>query len=205
MASRDVSVLQAQESATVHLLQYIDVLSALRQAEVPEDGMPHVLIISSTRTDAVQTMTQATTEHHLSKLDLFTPNVLHPTLPPLTSGLHTVMGSGCTMILEADVLAREAHIKSLLGDHAEKHMQRRPAAHDRIIAHMGIYYCSGNGSGPGGWRRAPGLSEAALEKAAKSMKTQEGRNEYVNKNLEKEWKAMGMGSGNSRDEALEID
>ncbi|KAF2833048.1 hypothetical protein CC86DRAFT_365034 [Ophiobolus disseminans] len=151
------------------------------------------------------TMTQATKDHYLSKLDLFTPNALHPALPPLTTGLHTVMGSGCTMILECDVLSRKAHIKSLLGGSAETHMQRRPAAHDRIIAHMGLYYCCGNGRRPGGWRKAPNLSDAAMEKAAKSMKTEEGRREYVRRNLEKEWQGMGMGTGRSRDDPLEVD
>lgn len=153
-------------------------------------------------------MTQAIKDHRLSKLDLFTPNLLHPTLPPLTTGVYTVMGSACTMILKSDVLARETHIKSLLrapadGD-TDKLMRGRIAAHDRIIAHMGQYYCSGNGSSPGGWRKAPALSEAAMEKAAKSMKTEEGRKAYMKKNLEHEWRLMGMKSGNSAEDALEI-
>jgi len=150
-------------------------------------------------------MTQATKDHSLSKLDLFTPNELHPTLPPLTTGLYTVMGSPSTMILEGDVLTRKAYIMSLLGDAAETHMRRRPAAHDRIIAHLGLHYCCGNGMLPGRWRKAPPLNEVALEKAAKSMRTEEGRREYVRKGLEKEWLALGMRMGRSRDDALEIE
>jgi len=152
-----------------------------------------------------QTMTQATKDHQLSKLDLFTPNALHPTLPPLTTGLYTVMGSSCTMILERDVIAREGYIRLLLGDAVDTHIHRRAAAHDRIIAHMGLYYCSGNGSSPGGWRKAPSLSEAAMEKAAKSMQTEEGRREYVRKGLEKEWQLMGTGSGGTKDDPFELD
>ncbi|KAF2032553.1 hypothetical protein EK21DRAFT_35642, partial [Setomelanomma holmii] len=141
------------------------------------------------------TMTQATKDHSLSKLDLFTPNVLHPKLSPLTTGLTTVMGSACTMILERDVLARKAHVLALLGpdaEAAEAAMRRRPAAHDRILAHMEQYYCCGNGSRSSGWRRGPRLSEQALEKASKSMRTEEGRRDYVRKALEREWATMGL-------------
>jgi hypothetical protein len=140
-------------------------------------------------------MTQAAHDHSLSKLDLFTPNELHPTLPPLTIGVYTVMGSPCTMILESDVLARKAYITSMLGVAAEKFMQRRPATHDRIIAHMGLYYCCGNGTRPGRWRKAPPLNEVAVEKAAKSMRTEEGRRWYVRKGLEREWEALGVRTG----------
>ncbi|KAH8727589.1 hypothetical protein GQ44DRAFT_748327 [Phaeosphaeriaceae sp. PMI808] len=143
------------------------------------------------------TMTQATKEYDLSKLDLFTPNELHPTLPPLTSGLYTVMGSAATMILQRDVVARKAYIQRSLGAKGADtvYMHRRPAAHDRIIAHMGLYFSCGNGSRGSGWRKAPVLSEAAMEKVAKSMRTEEGRREYVRKGLEREWEAMGMMSG----------
>ncbi|KAH7095995.1 hypothetical protein FB567DRAFT_513944 [Paraphoma chrysanthemicola] len=156
------------------------------------------------------TMTQATKDHSLSKLDLFTPNTLHPALPPLTTGLTTVMGSACTMILESDVLARRTHIQALLGAGVES--KGRVAAHDRIVAHMGLYYSCGNASQGGGWRRAPRLSEQALEKASKSMRSEEGRREYVRKGLEREWAAMGMGVGaegskgkGSREDPVDVD
>jgi hypothetical protein len=147
-------------------------------------------------------MTQAHKAHSLSKLDLFTPNALHPNLPPLTTGLYTVMGSPAIMLLESDVLTRKAHIQTLLGVGAEKSMQRRPAAHDRIVNHMGLHYCPNRG-----WSRAPSMSTAALEKAAKSMQTDERRKEYVRKALAREWEALGRGggSGSTPDEPLEID
>ncbi|KAH3958933.1 hypothetical protein HBI81_150480 [Parastagonospora nodorum] len=147
------------------------------------------------------TMTQAHKAHSLSKLDLFTPNALHPELPPLTSGLYTVMGTPAIMLLEADVRAREAHIKARLGAKADKSMRRRPAAHDRIVNHMGLHYSPNRG-----WSRAPSMSSAALEKAAKSMQTEEGRREYVRKALAKEWEALGQGGGKgTQGEPLEIE
>jgi hypothetical protein len=162
-------------------------------------------------------MTQAIKLHLLSKLDLFTPNALHPNLPPLTTGLYTVMGSSATMLLESDVLNRKAHIRSLLGLKPEdpkesvedmhrrlaaEALHRRLAAHDRLIAHMGIYYCFKDG-----WRRTPGLNATAMEnlKVAKSMKTEEGRREYVKKVLEREWEAMGMGTGRSKDKPVKLE
>jgi hypothetical protein len=39
------------------------------------------------------------------------------------------------------------------------------------------------------------LSPAAMDKAVKSMKTEEGRREYVKRALNKEWAAMSVGSG----------
>jgi hypothetical protein len=113
------------------------------------------------------------------------------------------------MLLERDVRARRAHVMRLLGcsgneDRAREVMARRPAAHDRIIAHMGVYFCFKRG-----WCRTPGLNETAMEnlKVAKSMRTEEGRGEYVRKALEKEWGLMGMGAGmgRSEDDAVVLD
>lgn len=86
-------------------------------------------------------------------------------------------------------------------------MHRRSAAHERIISHMGLYYSCGSGGGSreGGWRTAPVLTKAASDKAAKSMQTVEGRREYVRKGLEKEWEALGVKTGASRDDAVELD
>jgi hypothetical protein len=158
-------------------------------------------------------MTAAMKDHGLSKLDLFTPNALHLGLPPLTTGFYTTMGSAATMILERDVLSRKAHILRLLGPivgakaKGEGYLHRRTAAHERIISHMGLYYSCGSGGGSreGGWRRAPTLTDAALEKAAKSMQTAEGRREYVRKGLQKEWEALGMKTGTAVDDAVELD
>jgi hypothetical protein len=135
-------------------------------------------------------MTQAQKAYNLSKLDLFTPNALHPKLPPLTTGLYTVMGGAATM---------KAHIRALLGPKGNTDdMHRRPAAHDRIISHLGLYYCPTRS----GWRRAPVLSPAAMDKAVKSMKTEEGKREYVKKALNKEWAAMSVGSGSPSSPAV---
>jgi hypothetical protein len=156
------------------------------------------------RAHILQTMTQASKTHFLSKFDLFTPNVLHPLLPLLTTGLYTVMGSAATMILERDVLARKAHIRALLGPCVDgEDMHKRPAAHDRIAAHLGLYYCPSRG----GWRQAPTMSPAALEKAAKSMQSLEGREEYARKALVKEWEAMGQDveSRGIRDNPVELE
>jgi hypothetical protein len=37
-------------------------------------------------------MTNALTQYHISKLDLFTPSVLHPSLPPLATGEYMMAG-----------------------------------------------------------------------------------------------------------------
>jgi hypothetical protein len=156
-------------------------------------------------------MSEAHKLHSLSKLDLFTPNALHPSLPPLTTGAHTNLyasnGIPATMILESDVLDRKAYIQALLGPSAEETMHRRPAAHDRIISHMGVQYYPGRG-----WRKGPTMKEKVAEMAkegvakrmAKSMWTVEARREYVRKALVKEWEAMGM-RGGSQEHALVIE
>ncbi|KAL5118258.1 hypothetical protein ACEQ8H_003768 [Pleosporales sp. CAS-2024a] len=147
------------------------------------------------------TMTEAHRSYSLSKLDLFTPNSLHPHLPPLTTGIYTVGGSPAIMILESDVVQRQAHILSLLRPEFQQRMPRRTAAHARIINHMGVWYCPRSG-----WCRSPRLSAAALEKAAKSMQTEEGRRDYVKKALAKEWEMMGRAAGGwSADEPLEVE
>lgn len=158
--------------------------------------------VRDTNSLVLQTMTQAIKEHDLSKLDLFTPNPLHTHLPPLTTGAYSVGGDVATMILNADVFARKAYIAGLLGAQAgdEKYMRCRVHAHDRIIAHMGLYFHTGNGE----WRKAPGLSEKAFEKATKSMRTEERRREYVKNGLEREWAAMGLG-GEGDQSGMEVD
>lgn len=51
---------------------------------------------SLTPTNGDQTMTNAIKQHHLSKLDIFTPSRLHPSLPPLAHGEYPVMGGVAT-------------------------------------------------------------------------------------------------------------
>lgn len=41
-------------------------------------------------------MTQSIQQHHLSKLDIFTPNIMYPALPRLVHGEYPVMGGVAT-------------------------------------------------------------------------------------------------------------
>ncbi|KAF2447906.1 hypothetical protein P171DRAFT_383141 [Karstenula rhodostoma CBS 690.94] len=91
------------------------------------------------------TMTAALRDHRLSKLDLFTPNILHPTLPPLSTGQYSVMGSEATMIATSDVLARKAHIASLLGPAKADNrriMRSRAESHSSLIFITDIFVAS---------------------------------------------------------------
>lgn len=145
-------------------------------------------------------MTQASKECHLSKLDLFTPNVLHPTLSPLATGLLSVMGDDATMIARDDVLTRRDYIYSLLGDKAKdtSFMRKRTAAHQRITQHLSMRLTYGS------WYRER-ISESEMS-GPKSMRTAESRRAYAEKALEKEWAAMGIQiDGQSKDTAIELD
>ncbi|CAO2650576.1 Nn.00g018680.m01.CDS01 [Neocucurbitaria sp. VM-36] len=150
------------------------------------------------------TMTKATQDFHLSKLDLFTPNTLHPRLPRLAIGIYAVMGGTATMIAEADVLARRDHIYKLLGRKAQdaSYMRNRPARHHRIIKHLDIMWSYSKSA----WRAAPERSEALVENGPKSMRTEENRKEYARKAIQKEWAAIGMSEdGMSQETAIELD
>ncbi|KAH7388794.1 hypothetical protein BKA66DRAFT_489929 [Pyrenochaeta sp. MPI-SDFR-AT-0127] len=150
------------------------------------------------------TMTIAIQDYYLSKLDLFTPNDLHPHLPPLATGTYSVMGGVATMISERDVIARRDHIKALLGSNIEgrNYLRKRIGIHNRIIQHLGIIWSATRA----GWKKAPNLTEMDLEKGPKSMKTEENRRAYVKKGLQSEWAAMGMSLvGTSKESAIEVD
>ncbi|KAF7677081.1 hypothetical protein GT037_005293 [Alternaria burnsii] len=149
-----------------------------------------------------QTMTQAIQETHLSKLDLFTPSPLHPTLPPLPTGLYHCMGGTATMLSTPHVQARKTYIHTLLGSKAtdESYLRPRPSAHERIIKHLNIEYFEGRG-----WWQAPDMEdedsceedtgEGEGKKKAKgpySMRSAESRRAYAEKGLKKEWLALGM-------------
>ncbi|KAF2638081.1 hypothetical protein P280DRAFT_383709, partial [Massarina eburnea CBS 473.64] len=60
-----------------------------------------------TQTDAIQ-------KHGLSKLDLFTPNVLHPTLHPLSLGTYMLGPAEITMISKSSVVERKEYVHGLL-------------------------------------------------------------------------------------------
>ncbi|KAJ4367511.1 hypothetical protein N0V83_007094 [Neocucurbitaria cava] len=155
------------------------------------------------------TMTKATQDHALSKLDLFTPNALHPHLAPLSIGNYTVMGGTATMILAADVVARRDHIYAVLGNTRAldaAYMRKRVAAHQRMIQHMGIVWDCEDAA----WREAyePRVKEMVTvkQKGPKSMRSEDSRREYVKMALTKEWDDMGVREGGgTKDTAIEID
>ncbi|KAH9865664.1 hypothetical protein J1614_009250 [Plenodomus biglobosus] len=135
------------------------------------------------------TMTAAIATHHLSKLDLFTPNPLHPYLPQLRLGAAQVLGGQAILISEPDILARRDHIYALLGDkaHNPAFLRARPTAHYRILLHLFIYFCPTRKR----WRRLntdiPNPEELSI-----SMRTREGRLAYAKKALRLERMAMGI-------------
>ncbi|KAJ4301863.1 hypothetical protein N0V90_003959 [Kalmusia sp. IMI 367209] len=140
---------------------------------------------------AKMTMTDATIKHHLSKLDMFTPNCLHPDLPPLIVGTYTVMGGESVMISTPSVLARKAHIASLLNStdfDDVSHMRRRIAAHNRLIMHMDIGYRLRGRNMEWIQNRA----HFGVKSLPKSMANEQSRHAYVMKGLTKEWKDIGM-------------
>jgi hypothetical protein len=160
-------------------------------------------------------MTEAT-KHGLSKFDLFTPNRLHPTLPPLLVGLYTCMGSYSTMLSTSSVLARKKHIHGLLPAHLandDVSLRRRVAAHERLITHMEVGYRATPGQGKTYWEETgppyPGFYDAQErlgKKLPKSMKTREAREAYVKNELAYNWAILGMGDmGASKEEAIEIE
>lgn len=99
-------------------------------------------------------MTGAANKYCLSKLDLFTPNILHPDLPSLLHGHATVLGGDSTMILESDVIARRDYILQLLRNHSSdaEHLRRnRVVRHGRVIKTLGAIWNPRRGR----WSRDP--------------------------------------------------
>lgn len=147
-------------------------------------------------------MTDAIKKYNLSKLDLFTPNILHLDLPGLPFGAQASMGGMITLISEPAVIARRDYVHSLFGDKANdaKFMRLRPAAHDRITQHLGFAFRPTTG----GWVRKRICEQA--EKSAKSMQTEQARLVYAGKALEKE-RAFYINdkSGSSEDTAIELE
>ena len=93
------------------------------------------------------------------------------------------------MLSTSDVHARRNHIYALLGNKVkdEKYMRVRPAAHERIIKHMGIEYHSGIAR----WINTGEVGRKEGKNMPKSMLSREARREYAAKGLEREWEAMG--------------
>ncbi|OAL50580.1 hypothetical protein IQ07DRAFT_679960 [Pyrenochaeta sp. DS3sAY3a] len=141
------------------------------------------------------TMSGASSQYGLSKLDLFTPNVLHPDLPALTHGNITIMGGDATMILESDVVLRQAHVLQLLRK-KEPGLKGRIARHNRIATHLCIAWDSYEGC----WSSWDPDDASLSNKALKSFRTPASRFEYAKLILQQEWAGMGMSElANSED------
>jgi hypothetical protein len=149
-------------------------------------------------------MTNAIKQHNLSKLDLFTPNCLHPTLPPLAHGEYSVMGGIATstfdtceftrkltnhsVIYEPDLIARQRYLVSLLGSLEGPESigaQKRIRRHDQLMAHMEIAYSTARKV----WFRNPQTQKEG-KTLKKSLATKESREEYVRNALKTEWATL---------------
>ncbi len=134
-------------------------------------------------------MTEAITTYNISKLDLFTPNRLHPDLPRITVGATMSGGSDAVMLLSSDVRERRRHIYELLGDKAQDtdYMRKRVRIHERLAMHLGIRFdihsCE--------WVTVQ--SPADHFRGPKTLNTKESRRAYVRKVMLSEWTAMGWG------------
>ncbi|KAF1923913.1 uncharacterized protein M421DRAFT_425245 [Didymella exigua CBS 183.55] len=151
------------------------------------------------------TMTNAINQHKLSKLDLFTPNRLHPTLPSLSHGEYPVMGGVATMIYEPDLVARGDYLHGLLGllDHTDNSTaRRRVRRHDLLMMHMEVAYSTARKIW---YRKSPSLREEGKAPAVrKSMETRESRDAFVRDALASE-RASLHSQGASEDTAIELD
>jgi ubiquitin len=137
-------------------------------------------------------MTNATQLHHLSKLDLFTPNDLHPNLPALTFGIHVVGGCDTMMLSTPDVLERKQLIHGMLEGRVwdDKALKRRCANHERILEAMDMTFRSGR------WVRKGRIKlMEEKEHAPQRLKTREARDKYVEEQLENERKLLGVVDG----------
>ncbi len=146
-------------------------------------------------------MTMAVKQYHLSKLDIFTPNVLHPTLPALAHGEYTVMGGVATskhtsavtepqdlihlVIYEPHLAARRDYILGLLSDddRLNVNIRKRIRRHDELNRHMGSDYLPGLKVWTKGFYGRP---------VKPSMETPESKDKFVKAGLQKEWAAMGI-------------
>lgn len=162
-------------------------------------------------------MTNAIQQHHLSKLDIFTPNRLHPTVPPLAHGEYPVMGGVATsaylqshhwynitdslVLYEPDLISRRSQIHSQL-DHTNRidtQLRKRVRRHDTLMLHMGIAYDTAHKRWYKRWRE-----EGSTKLARASMETRESRDEYVKRGLAYERTVMGM-KGCSEESAIELE
>ncbi|KAJ4986917.1 hypothetical protein SVAN01_07595 [Stagonosporopsis vannaccii] len=148
------------------------------------------------------TMTNAIKQYSLSKLDLFTPNRLHPALPPLAHGEYSVMGGLATMIYEPDLAIRQEHVHGQLdpADRTEAQLRKRIRRHNTLMAHTEISYSTARKR----WCRASRLQEEGKEKSVRaSMETKESREEFVRQGLALERAAVHI-PGASEEPAIEL-
>jgi hypothetical protein len=135
-------------------------------------------------------MSEAIQTHHLSKLDLFTPNQLYPSLPPLLFGCCIVVGTETTMISTPDVLAREKLIHDMLGSTYASipgALRRRVASHNRLAGALDITLRNGK------WIKAGKFDQLdENSKVMKFLRTPERREVYVREMLKMERAAMGQ-------------
>jgi hypothetical protein len=139
-------------------------------------------------------MTSAIQTYHLSKLDLFTPNTLHPNLPPITFGIYVVGGNDTMMLSMLDVLERKRLIHGMLEERVqgEAALKARCANHERILEAMDMTFRSNR------WSKKGRIKEIeAKENAPQRLKTQEARDKYIGEQLEKERRLLGVGGGST--------
>lgn len=152
-------------------------------------------------------MTNAIKQHNLSKLDIFTPNRLHPTLPTLAHGEYTVMGgvatstyhidqptlmaNGSLVIYEPELAARRDLIHGCLtdSDRFETNLRKRIRRHDALIMHLEIRYTTRNKRWYESSRRQADYEGKSIRA---SLLTRESRDEFVRNALKQERAAMRM-------------
>lgn len=158
-----------------------------------------------TSTDSFQTMTNSIKRYNLSKLDLFTPNRLHPALSPLAHGEYPVMGGVATsthdqrkfagysannsVIYEPDLLARRDYLHHHLGilhDPDNICARKRVRRHDQLIIHMEVAYSTSRKV----WYRSPQIQSEVRKSVKKSMQTEESRETFVQNTLASERASM---------------
>ena len=164
-------------------------------------------------------MTNAIKQYDLSKLDIFTPNRLHPTLPPLAHGEYSAMNGVATstykhpmsnsgianssVIYEPDLMSRQNHIHGQLSpaDRIDSQLRKRVRRHDTLVAHMEVAYCSARKM----WYQCPRFQKKGEEKSVRtSMETKESRDEFVREGLARERAAMCT-EGASEEIAIKLD
>jgi hypothetical protein len=129
------------------------------------------------------TMTAAFATTCLSKLDLFTPNVLHPRLPTLRTTTYTCMGAPTTVIMTEDVKAR-AEIVGKLMPYLKHSAASRRRRHDRAMGMMDHTLVAG--------RWVPQMHENRLMMFPDTDMSPQGRRLEVQKQLQADFVAMKM-------------